>query len=64
MKKFINKTTGAEMQVADNRAKEYETAGHTLVVSKPAKSKKRYETAGHTPAASAPKKPAKKRKGK
>lgn len=44
MKKFINKTTGAEMQVADNRAKEYETAGHTPAASapkKPAKSKKR-----------------------
>lgn len=44
MKKFINKTTGAEMQVADNRAKEYEAAGHTLVASapkKPAESKKR-----------------------
>jgi len=30
MVKFINKLTGTEMLVADDRAKEYEEAGHLL----------------------------------
>ena len=29
---FINKVTGTEMWVADNRIEEYKAAGHTLAV--------------------------------
>lgn len=31
MIKFINKITGTEMWVADNRVEEYKAAGHKLV---------------------------------
>ena len=42
MIRFINKLTGTEMWVADDRKEEYEAAGHKLVASdvpkeKPAK---------------------------
>ena len=42
MVKFINKLTGGEMWVADDRVEEYKAAGHRLAVvpaqKKPAKS--------------------------
>lgn len=41
MRKFINKFTGTEMWVADNRVEEYKAAGHVLAAApspvKPAK---------------------------
>ena len=35
MVKFINKTTGSEMWVAEDRVEEYKAAGHRLVASAP-----------------------------
>lgn len=39
MIKFINKLTGGEMWVADDRAEEYKAAGHELAASSNAKKK-------------------------
>lgn len=40
MIKFINKFTGSEMWVADDRVEEYKAAGHKLAAENAEKSKK------------------------